>query len=314
MFLKKKESTNTSTTRSARSTVLEPREAVFSYHANRSIRLASDKRNVDNSSSEVVPVRRSRQSVWHHASPIAILLLVLILVGLCTQLNDKVKIVLVGNASQQVAALYGDSSATYQQAADSYFNTFSAHNKLTINTGKIVSQLEKQFPEIDAASIELPLVGVQPVVYIQPVTPTLIAVANNDIYLLDSSGRVLTSITSAQESKLSSLKIPIINDQSNLNVSVGQIILPEATVAYITEVVGQLQAQNISISSMNLPAGEAELDVYMQGQGYYVKYNIYGNAREEVGTYLAVKAMLKTENKTPSQYVDVRVPNRAYYK
>jgi hypothetical protein len=311
MFFRKKELP--SRARSTHSSRLEPREAVFSYHANRSIRTASDIRNVETADIQSND-RHGRTPLWRYMTPVFVLILIIILLGLCTQLNGPVKVVLVGNESQQEASLYSRSMQAYQRAADSYFATFSNHNKLTVNTSKIVSELESQFPEIDDVSIGLPLVGTQPAVYIQLVTPKLILVANNGTYLLDGFGRVLAPVTKVQLSKLSSLKIPVVNDQSGLIVKSGQIILPESTVEFITEVAGQLQANNVGISSMTLPAGEAELDVHVEGKGYYVKYNIYGNAREEAGTYLAVAAMLKSENKSPSQYIDVRVANRAYYK
>jgi hypothetical protein len=52
----------------------------------------------------------------------------------------------------------------------------------------------------------------------------------------------------------------------------------------------------------------------MNGVGYFVKFNLHGNAREEAGAFLAVKEYLESSHKTPGEYVDVRVENRAYYK
>jgi hypothetical protein len=54
--------------------------------------------------------------------------------------------------------------------------------------------------------------------------------------------------------------------------------------------------------------------MHINGAGYFVKFNLHGDAREEAGSYLAVKDYLASNQKTPGEYVDVRVENRAYYK
>ena len=64
-----------------------------------------------------------------------------------------------------------------------------------------------------------------------------------------------------------------------------------------------------------MPAAENELDMYLTGQSYYVKFNLADSSPlQEVGTFLAVRQNLQQQGITPSQYIDVRVDGRAYYK
>jgi len=103
-----------------------------------------------------------------------------------------------------------------------------------------------------------------------------------------------------------------VSDQSGLQITPGHVVLDSSSVAFITEVAGQLKAQHLSAASMTLPSGGSELDVKVQGTPYVVKLNLRGSAREETGTYLAVKQQLGA--KQAGQYIDVRVAGRAYYK
>ena len=96
----------------------------------------------------------------------------------------------------------------------------------------------------------------------------------------------------------------------------GQLALSSQTVSFIQSVVYELQHQKVTYSRLVLPAGSQELDVYIEGQPYYVKFNIHDvtTAREQVGSYLAAMHYLKEQGAAPSSYVDVRVAGRAYYR
>jgi hypothetical protein len=65
---------------------------------------------------------------------------------------------------------------------------------------------------------------------------------------------------------------------------------------------------------MVLPVQTNELDVNLAGQSYFVKFDLQENdPRQQAGTFLATIASLKSQNITPTKYVDVRVDGRAYY-
>jgi hypothetical protein len=132
------------------------------------------------------------------------------------------------------------------------------------------------------------------------------------MFILDADGRAL--IAANQVSKLDKLDVPVVNDESGLPIETGKVVLPRSTVAFIGEVVGQHKAKDLKITSLVMPPGTNELHVRVDGAGYFVKYNLHGNAREEVGSFLAAKARLEVEKKTPGEYIDVRVENRVYYR
>jgi hypothetical protein len=204
------------------------------------------------------------------------------------------------------------SQSVYQAAANKAFSPVFDGNKLTVNASKIAADLEQQFPELKAVSVTLPFIGSQPTVYMQPATPRLLLTNESGSYVLDGDGRALLS--GSQLSSPSALHIPVVTDQSNLSVELGKIALPSSSVSFITEVAGQFKAKSLGITQLVLPQGTTELQVHINGAGYFIRFNLHGNAREEAGTYLAVKQYLDSGHKAPGSYVDVRVENKAYYK
>lgn len=315
MFFKKRVRTDNST-RKRQTPVNRGNSAVFSYHASRSARsnnVATRSTKSFWSPPEKSVRPRGSSTSWLKRAPaiaLAIIAVALVVNGLLVSSNPEI----ITLADKQQQKVFLRSTETYQQAArqilsDSIFNT----NKLTIDTTGIAEALSKRFPELAHVSVTLPVAGHQPAIYIQPALPALLVkTADNSVFILDTSGRAL--INAAQTSKVERLGLPVVEDQTGLPVALGKVALPSDEVAFIREVVGQLEAKGISITGVILPKGSSEVNLRIEGVPYIVKFNLHGDARAEAGAYLAVKKHLERENKTPSSYIDVRVDNRAYYR
>jgi hypothetical protein len=306
MIFKKRPTEPVGRSRTSQST---PKGAVFSYYANRSIRAGSAARNTREQQVDVSRPKRTHH--WLRRLPTLGALLIIVFIALwCLQLSDNPKVITVGPSGSQV---FLRNRKVYQEAAHNAFTQLLNSNKLTVNAGRITADLQKQFPELQVVSVSLPFIGSQPAVYIQPATPKLLLVGKSDgMYVVDSNGRAL--INGNQVPDLDALHIPVVNDQSGISVTLGRVALPSSTVTFITEVVGQLQAKGITLSGLTLPAGTTELQVRLNGVGYYIRYNLHGNAREEAGAYLAARQYLESNHKVVNEYIDVRVDNKVYYK
>ena len=202
----------------------------------------------------------------------------------------------------------------YQMAADNLLaGSIWNRNKITVNTEGISRQMLKQFPELSSVSITLPLLSKHPTVYVQTARPALILSARNGSYVIDTTGKAL--INAANLSGNVRQGLPLVTDQSGLDAGINHQILSSGDVSFILTVIAQLSASHVSVAALVLPARTSELDVHVSGQPYTVKFNLQsGDARQQAGTFLATQAELKSRNITPSQYVDVRVDGRAYYK
>jgi hypothetical protein len=209
---------------------------------------------------------------------------------------------------------YLHSTREYQQAAQKLFKgSFTNNNKITINTSAISLALEKEFPELSNVTIKLPLIDHNPIVYLEPNKPLLALSVNGGlVYAVDSAGLALGAINNTV---VTSLHLILVQDQGTIDIQAGQPILPSNTVSFIQTIVYQLSQKQLTISKLVMPAGENELDMYLVGQSYFVKFNLADSSPlQEVGTFLAVRQNLQQQGIAPSQYIDVRVDGRAYYK
>lgn len=289
----------------------QPQSAnVFSYHANRSTTLEARERAMptEQPTAKRLPRGIHRVKAKHVLASICILIIFLLLMGL----SSTPKIVITGNESSRLAL---QSTAVYTDAVHQMLGkSLSNNNKLTINTEAVATALKAKYPELHTVTVSLPFFGRQPVVYIQPVVPQMVLSTSSGQFVLDSNGRALSAYTNQKLAVDGGQPIPIVTDQSGFTIQKGQIVLPSKTVAFITEVAGQLYAKKISVETWTLPTGGGELTVKPAGASYYVKFSLQGNAREEAGTYLATKQYLDTQHIAPKEYVDARVSGRAYYK
>jgi len=221
-------------------------------------------------------------------------------------LSNTPKIVVVGKNSTTAGYLQSDGvyvAATQKLLAGSIMN----HTKLTVDPGDVSQGLKREFPELLDVSLNIPLVGNRPVVYIQPAVPSLVLQSKHGNYLLNGSGDVLTRARSLPSG------VPTIVDQSGLAPHPGRQVLPSGTVAFVRTVAYQFSAAHLTISTFVLPAGSPyELDVRLEGRPYVIRYNLEADALTQSGAAIATVDQLGST--TPANYVDVRVPGRVYYK
>jgi cell division septal protein FtsQ len=283
--------------------------AVFSYHSSRAARSGATGRQEQAVSPAAI--RSKKPFSLLNRGPVVLMLIVLIIItAINLFLSSAPEVIPVSTASSKIFLQNQD---TYEAAARAALNqSVLSRTKLTINTERIAKDLQAQFPELAHVDVRVPFAGSGVKIYIEPSPPALLLSSGAEIYVVDANGRAL--IPAKQVPHLDKLGLPVVTDQSGLPITLGKPALPSSSVSFITEVVGQLKAKQIAISSLTLPAATSELDVRVAGAPYTVKYNLRGDARAEAGTYLAVKAQLEREKKTPSQYIDVRVEERAYYQ
>lgn len=286
------------------------RPSAFNYSANRS----EQEYNLGRGVPRDQDIRRRERVVryWRQRLGMFLAGVVLIICVLYTlHLSGSPKVVSLAPAS---SGYFLQDDSVYQQAAAKLFtgSVFNS-NKVTVNTVGIQTKLQQQFPELSDVSVTIPLMSHRPIVYFAPTTPSLILSTASGDFVLDNNGKAL--IRAEDVGDLSKLNLSTAKDQSGLHIRAGDIALASSEVAFIRTVVAELNAKGVQVDSLTLPASAYELDVKPTGAGYYVKFNMHADtARQQSGTYLAVRQRLASQGVTPSSYIDVRLDGRAYYK
>lgn len=280
--------------------------AVFSYYARGAS--PSDQNTGRREDAGTSRIKRYRLRMGHIPSYIALTAIVVALGYSCLlQPNPKIILVSAPDTIHRDAKVYQEAVQTIWKK--SVFN----RTKLTVSTGSIRRDITGQFSELADVRIELPLLGRRPTVTLTPTRPALQLVSGNGSFYVDASGKVMARTTDVTENELKD--IPLIHDDTGISAEPGKNIIPASEALFLRRLYAQLQAQNIAVQTITLPARAAnEADVRVTSQQYYIKFSIDSDPRQSVGAYLAAKAKLDVDRVTPAEYIDVRVEEKVFYR
>ena len=305
--MRKKDIKQAGNRRRAERTAVVPNN-VFSYHANRSH--DEEARGRRDLSSNKMPRSRSRSLIRYSPSIIAG---IAILVSLVYMLGIDGRPVIQIPDSERQALLLRD-EAVYEQTASRLFTSvLTNRNKLTVNTTSIAHEMRREFPELASVSITLPLVGRRPVITLEIQQPALVLIGQNGMFVVDEYGRAVMPVNELNR-KPDQLGLPLVTDESGLGLEAGKAVLPKESIDFITISTYQLKQKGIEVESLLLPTIASEMHIRLKGQKYYLKCNLSGDARKQMGAFIAAKEQLEREGASPAEYIDLRVDERVYYK
>jgi hypothetical protein len=278
---------------------------VFSYHAKRA--------PVSESNPQYANSRNDgsgfKNVIGKLPSFIAVAVLILCLLYIST-LSATPKIQVVGQTTDRT--LVRDIGSYEDDIRAVFASAVINRSKLLIDSDAVAGDVQQEYPELGEVSVILPLVSRRTIVQVRPAAPTLILSTSSGAYVIDTEGRAV--IKSAEVESSVRDKLPVVRDESSLPVEEGKTVLPKETIAFITSISSQLAAKGMPVQSLVLPSTANELHLRIPDKPYFVKFDVRGEGRQSIGTYLAVKSWLEKENKAPNEYIDVRVPEKAFYR
>src|SRR3990167_2314661 len=198
----------------------------------------------------------------------------------------------------------------YQDYLDGQLRKFFNRNKLTFNAAGLSSDLTKQFPELSQVAITLSFFADNPKVNLTVAKPVLLLSAQTGSYVVNEKGVVVD----LEAGFAGSQKLINVSDESGLEISRGKTILNPQAINFINDLNSFLTRHSVPVKSFSLPAKAQELYLYTTDTGYYVKFNLGGNLAAQASQLLAVRNQFTGDGTQPSQYLDVRVQGKAFYR
>lgn len=243
-----------------------------------------------------------------------IILAIAIIVSLVSVLYLSPNSVVILLSQPSKYSIYSRYESAVQTTANKLLsNSILNSNKITLNTKKIVSKLEADYPMYSAISITVPLIDHHAVIYLTPAKPSIEFITSSGQYLLNQNGQVMTE--GADIKDFSTLNLPKVQYLANQSSSIGSQELTSQEIQFIEVIEYELLINGDKVTLINLPPGTYELNVYISGVTYYIKFNLENNdPRQQVGSFLATQHYLKANNITPTKYVDVMTDGRVYYQ
>ena len=139
-------------------------------------------------------------------------------------------------------------------------------------------------------------------------TPSLLWRSGEATYLLDLDGTVMSPINP------SSSKLPTVTDSTNLPVKAGQRVVSTRFVSFCVGLVEHL-SQTTGISVTGLAVADTTTEITAStNKGYVVKFDTTRSVEDSLAELQRVLVQLATLKKSPAEYIDLRIENKAYYK
>lgn len=282
--------------------------AVFSYYARGSSAGSHNTGRRDESSQTSKKRVRLSFQLGHLPTYLALFAIVGALLNACW-LQPSPKIILINSPG----TIHRDASDYEKDVRVIWGQSILSRTKLTVSARHIGGDIQSQFSEIANVQIELPLLGHRPTVILTPASPALQLITVNGEFYVSQAGLVMARVAEIKHNEVTN--IPVIHDETGTRAEPGNAILPAPQIVFLTMLFKQLQAQDIPIATITLPAGAAnEADVRITGQTYYIKFSSESDVRQGVGAYQTTKAKLDTDHRTPAEYIDVRIEEKVFYK
>lgn len=209
-------------------------------------------------------------------------------------------IVVQGNRSVSQASIV-------RAANDSLSRHFWYRNIWLVEPGTLSQELESGNYELQQVSVsrQFPHTLVITVVERQPV---LFWQTGNDKFVLDTGGLIVATASST------ALKLPVVVDTSNLPAKVGDRAVAPGFITFTTDVIAKLAPQT-GLSVVELSVADTTNDLQVQTNAHYMlKFDTTRSVDDQINDLVAVLAKLKADKKTPSEYIDLRIPGRVFYK
>jgi hypothetical protein len=196
----------------------------------------------------------------------------------------------------------------YRSAAESALSKhFLNHSKITIDTKSAAADIRAAHPELEEVVVAVPIIGITPTVFVAVSAPAYTLTAGNSSYTLSQSGYITAAKAIADHSA------PGVHDDSGESIQTSAALLPSSHVRFMQRVQYQMEQAHFQVEYFTLPKGKAyEVDLKLKTKPYIVKFNLEEDPVRQSGALLSVLHTLGPTN--PGEYVDVRVPSRAYYK
>ena len=182
---------------------------------------------------------------------------------------------------------------------------WSQQTTLTIDTGQLESQLLVANPGVKTLQIQRQWPhGLKLTATLKQ--PSLGWATGNQTYLLDRDGTAIGPFAAG-------LPMPVVYDGSNLPVDLGHQVASARFVGFALEVAHLLP--NAGLSATRYEVKDTTLDLYVTtNKGYQLILDTSRPAADEISDLKTLLGFMAKQGKTPTQYINLQVPGKAYYK
>ena len=280
--------------------ITNQRSAAYSYYRSQS--------NTD----KVKSASQTRKPLLHKIMTIFAMAGVLLFVVYLTTLTNDPDI-----QFQDKNALGISSEEDYKNTIQEYSNTSIFNkSKLSFDALGLRNKLRSEFPEIESAQVQIPVVGRNIVVEIEPRKPKFLLRSQEGTAIIGQNGIVLQrDDNSASTIENNDIDLLTIEDTSRIRIEQGRPVLPSQSALFFSIVNEQLIAGDLRPTKFVISSSPYDIEIQFQDKKYTARFNVLEGAKQQSGALLAFLSNREEKGlPMPRTYIDVRVPERVYYK
>lgn len=206
-----------------------------------------------------------------------------------------------------------DARAGTEQQIRTNTDSFLGKNLLFLQTDVLAGRLLRDIPQIKNVHIVRKLPGTLKII-VQEKQPVLLLLSSNSYYFVDADG---IAYEAASLDTLPGVVLPVVkNTDENGQVTLGAPAVDESFVAFITEVQKKIpDITHAQVVEMKIPSLATREVHFLLDRNW----NIFMDTTRDAAAQLDVLERLldhtvTQEEQQTLQYIDLRIPNRVYYK
>ncbi len=199
-------------------------------------------------------------------------------------------------------------SQSLSSEVSKYLNSsLAGKNWLFLDASSLKGRLQKTFTGQEAIVVEKQFPN-KLIVKTDEQKAAIIWKTGSKKYIVSINGRVMSEFLGENSSDLSTL-----TDGSSLPVDVGNKILSRDFVSFAIKVGDYIKAKSLGPEQIYITETTKELLVKTNA-GYEIKFNTEETPDSQLRSLQATLDLLASQKKQATQYIDLRVPGRAFYK
>ncbi len=161
-----------------------------------------------------------------------------------------------------------------------------------------------RYPDnIDHVTLSADWMNQRLVASIRKASPALLWKTEGDTFIVNKQGRAIRKAEDTGQT------LPVIIDDSGLPVNTGEQIAPEDFVAFVSKV----KSGELPITRLRIVDTTRELYADLE-DGYYVRFDTTAPVKTQLENVQRAQKTAKRNGDTITEYIDVRLPYKAYYK
>lgn len=244
------------------------------------------------------------RSIWKQLIRPAVIIFALALMVYAVVASSLFRI----NKIQVEGAVTVSSDSVQNQAHNVITSSPLTQNIIFVSTGKIADELKKQNYQIAEADVRRS--GLNSIIIkITEQKPSILWSSGNTLSIIGANGHAYDG----EITDLMKQKLVTVVDTTNLPVKKGEKVVSQEFVDFVNALHEQLPNKGIAVTQYQIGDTTTELVVKTQ-QGYFIRFDTTRSVEQQLQDLSAVLGQMKKTGKKPTEYIDLRINGKVFYK